>query len=157
MLRSRLGRAAAIVAITAGLAGCGLQVPTDPDGSLDRIAGDVLHAGASAEAGLVEVDDGEVSGPLPDLVTTFAERWDARVEWTVGSEETLVTALEDGTIDIAVGGFTRESPWTDRAGMTRGFPGVAGADGREIVLLVPLGENRLLSELEMFLDDEVTR
>ena len=154
-----LGRALATLALAAvgalGLAGCGIQIPSDPNGSFARIQGDVLRAGASPEAGLVVVEGAEVSGPLADLVTAFAEDNDARVDWTVGSEESLVTGLEEGDLDVAIGGMTADSPWADRAGMTRGYPDLPGAAGRSVVLLVPLGENRLLSELESFIDQEV--
>src|SRR5690606_21171699 len=97
-----LGRALASLALVAvgalGLAGCGIQIPTDPDGSFARIQGDVLRAGASPETGLVVVEGAEVSGPLADLVTAFADEIDATVDWTVGSEESLVTGLEEGDL-----------------------------------------------------------
>jgi ABC-type amino acid transport substrate-binding protein len=137
------------------LGGCGLPVPSDPDGSLDAIRGGTLRAGASLESGLLAATGGGVSGPLADLVEGFAERNGAAVEWTVGSEESLVTGLEEGRLHVAVGGMTTKSPWAPRAGMTRGYRQIRGADGREIVLLVPLGENRLLSALETYLDQEL--
>lgn len=137
------------------LSGCGITVPTDPDGSLDRIEGGMLRAGASPETGLVEVDGQEVSGPLPDLVTAFAHDHDATVEWTVNSEESLVVDLEEGDLDVVVGGMTADSPWASRVGITRGYPDLPGANGRPVVLLVPLGENRLLSELEAFIDAQL--
>ncbi len=137
------------------LTGCGIQLPTDPDGSLDRIQGAVLRAGASPEQGLVDIDGSDVSGRLAELVVDFAREHDAEVEWTVDSEETLVTGLEEGRLDVAIGGITSDTPWVDRVGVTRGYPGIPGAAGREVVLLVPMGENRLLSSLEAFLDRRV--
>ncbi|OCG73477.1 transporter substrate-binding domain-containing protein [Microbacterium sediminis] len=147
--------AGALLATALLATGCGVQVPTDPDGTLDRITGGELRVGATAEPGLVEVTDGEPTGPLVDLVEDFAETIDAEPEWSVASEETLVTELEEGRLDLAVGGFTDQSPWVDRAGVTRGYPGIPGADGRSLVMLVPLGENAMLAELEAFLDEEV--
>jgi len=159
----RRARAAAR-ALCAGLAigallaapGCGLRVPEDPDGTLDRVIGDgVLEVGATVEEGLVEEGpDGAAEGPLADLAEGFADTVGARVEWTWASEESLVGLLERGRIDLAVGGFTDQTPWVDRVGVTRGYPGVPGAEGRSIVMLVPLGENRLLSALESHLDEE---
>lgn len=72
------------------LAGCGLTIPTDPDGTLDRISGGELRVGFSPDPGLVEgetegAEKGEPTGSLPDLVTGFAEEIDAEVEWTEGS------------------------------------------------------------------------
>lgn len=155
-LRRGCGAVILAAVLSGSLVGCGLQVPADPDGSLDRLTGGILRAGASPESGLVNTTGGSVTGPLADLVEGFAERQSATVEWTVGSEETLVTGLEDGQLDIVIGGMTSNTPWADRAGVTRGYPAIPGTNDRDIVLLVPLGENRLLSELEFFLDAEVT-
>ena len=137
------------------LAGCGVSIPADPEGTLDRVSGGVLRAGASPSDGLVDVDvrTDTVSGPLADVVDGFARSRGARVEWTVASEEELVDALEKGRLDLAVGGITDATPWSDRVSVTRGFPGIPGADGRSVVLLLPMGENALQSALEAYLDD----
>lgn len=157
--RRRVGATlAGIVIAGALLAGCGVSIPNDPDGSLDRIDGGTLHAGASLSEGLIrEADDGTPNGSLVDLVEDFAEERDATVDWTIDSEETLVGMLESGDLDVVVGGMTDQTPWTDRAGVTRGYPGIDGSDGRALVMLVPLGENRLLSSLEEFLDHAVAQ
>lgn len=151
-IRCALALSAAALALV--LTACG-SIPADPDGSLDVLTGGVLRAGASPSAGLVETEGTEPTGPLVDLVDGFARERDARIEWVVGSEEDLVAALEQGDLDIAVGGMTDATPWADRVGVTRGYPGVEGSDGRAIALLVPLGENALLSALELYLDGQV--
>ncbi|MGO2520362.1 MAG: hypothetical protein ACTH8F_09585 [Microbacterium sp.] len=135
--------------------GCALTIPTDPDGTLDSVAGSTLQVGVSPEPGLIELDGEQPSGPLVDLTEEFAESIDARIEWTVAAEESLVGKLENGSIDLAIGGFTDQTPWTDRAGMTRGYKSIEGADQRTLVFLVPLGENAFLATLEAFLDEEV--
>ncbi|MBM7466677.1 hypothetical protein [Microbacterium esteraromaticum] len=137
------------------LSGCGISVPTDPDGTLEHVTGGELRIGASPDHGLVDIGTSTPSGPLPDLAGEFAKTLDASPEWTVGSEETLVGMLEAGDLDLIVGGFTEKTPWIDKAGITRGYSGIPGADGRKIVMLVPLGENAFLSDLERFLDKEV--
>lgn len=136
------------------LSGCGMSIPTDPQGTFDRVQDGVLRAGASIEEGLVSAEDGELVGPLVDLVEDFARLHDADVRWTVGSEESLVGVLDGGDIDLIVGGMTVDTPWIDQAGSTRGYPMPDRAGEREIVMLVPLGENRFLSEIEAFLDEE---
>jgi len=82
------------------LAGCGVQIPADPDGTLDAVRNATLHAGASPNPGFIQIDDETVSGPEADVIEAFAETLGARVEWTVGSEEALVRGLESGTLDI---------------------------------------------------------
>lgn len=141
--------------LLATLTGCGLQIPADPDGTLGRATGDVLRVGASPDGALVQERSGEVSGTEAELVDAFAESIDASVEWTLGSEESLVTKLEDGDIDLVIGGMTDATPWFQRAGLTRGYPGIEGSHGRSLVWLVPLGENGFLSAIETFLDQEV--
>lgn len=144
----------ALLAIT--LTGCGISVPSDPNGTLEDIRGGTLSAGASVSEGLVhEAPDGTPEGPVIDLVESFAAEQHATVEWTVDSEESLVRMLESGDLDIAVGGMTDQTPWTDRVGVTRGYAGIAGSKGRSLVMLVPLGENDLLSTLESFLDHAI--
>ncbi|WP_300266450.1 hypothetical protein [Microbacterium sp.] len=137
------------------VSGCGVSIPADPDGTLESATGSTLHVGASLEPGLIERDGAQLHGPLVDLTETFAGSLNARVEWTVAAEESLIGELEAGDIDLAIGGFTDQTPWMDRAGVTRGYTQIDGADGRALVILVPLGENALLSTLESFLDTEV--
>ncbi|MFK4836089.1 hypothetical protein ACI3KY_10205 [Microbacterium sp. ZW T2_14] len=143
-----------LLAIALCLAGCGLTVPSDPLGTLDRVRGGVLHAGASASGELVTVDGSEVGGSLAELVEGLAESLDARVEWTVGSEEDLVDDLETGDIDLAIGGMTDATPWSARVAVTRAYDTIPGARG-PVVLLLPLGENGWQAAIEGYLDKEV--
>ncbi|MFJ5000027.1 hypothetical protein ACIP5T_17885 [Microbacterium sp. NPDC088619] len=153
-LRRAIASGAALL-LAIGLSGCGLTIPADPDGTLESVTGSELRVGVSADPGLADTDRETPTGSLPDLASGFADSIDASIDWTQGSEETLVGMLERGDLDLVIGGFTADTPWVDKAGVTRGYPGIDGADGREIVMLVPLGENEFLSELERYLDEEV--
>jgi polar amino acid transport system substrate-binding protein len=156
MLRRLLLLVAAVVL----LAGCGTSLlpddyPADPDGTLDRIRADgVVRVGASPRPGWVEVGDGDPTGREPGLVEAFAESLGADVEWTVTGEEDLVRLLEEGEIDLAVGGFTDTNAWVDKVGLTRSYAEVEVAGTTEAhVMMVPMGENALMSRLERWLDD----
>jgi len=151
----RTALTAAALLLATALSGCGISIPTDPEGTLEKVTGGELRIGASPDRGLVDVDAATPTGPLADLADEFAATLDASPEWTIGSEETLVGMLEAGDLDLVVGGFTEKTPWIDKAGITRGYSGIPGTDGRKIVMLVPLGENAFLSDLERFLDKEV--
>jgi len=153
-VRRALAGAAAIL-LTVALAGCGLTIPTDPDDTLASVRHSVLRVGVSPDGSLVQADGDDPSGSVVDLVDGFADHLDAEPEWTVGSEETLVGMLERGDLDLIAGGITSDTPWLERAGVSRGYSDIDGADGRTLVMLVPLGENAFLSELESYLDDEV--
>ncbi|MFC8680924.1 hypothetical protein ACFT30_05335 [Microbacterium ureisolvens] len=154
MSRWRRAWSVPLLVIALCAAGCGVTVPTDPQGTLDRVRGGELRAGASPSGELVTVDGEDVGGSLAELVEGFAESVDARVTWTVGSEEDLVDALESGELDLAVGGMTDATPWTQRVAATRGYESIRGAHG-PVVLLVPLGENAWQAALEGYLDEEV--
>jgi ABC-type amino acid transport substrate-binding protein len=163
MASSRMLTAAALAALMV-LTGCSAPVmPADPDGTLATVRGGELRAGVTPAGGLVDVTGAEPTGDEADAVRAFARSLDAEVDWTVASEETLVRGLEDGELDLVAGGITDETPWVDRAGVTRGYREVVDERGRThmLVMLVPLGENAFLSELETFLpayvEEEATR
>jgi ABC-type amino acid transport substrate-binding protein len=159
MTRSRRAAAVAAALVVLMLSGCGIRIPADPDGTLDRVEGGVLRAGISPNGDFVRVDGDEPTGSEIETLDGFARSLDAEVEWTVGSEESLVRGLEDGTLDVVAGGFTDETPWTNKAGMTRPYTETALADGTtvKLVMLVPLGENAFVSSLETFLTAESER
>ena len=153
--RRRSGLLAALAGATLALTSCTITVPSDPNGTLDAARHGELRVGLSAEPGLIDVSSEEPRGPLVDLAEGFADSIDAQTDWTVGSEETLVAQLEAGDLDLVMGGMTSDSPWLDRAAMSRGYAHVEGADGRELVVLVPLGENAMLTAVEMYFDKEL--
>lgn len=155
-MRRRCPAVVVVLAIAlAATTGCGVRIPTDPDGTLARVTGGELRVGASPSGDLVRIDGGVVSGTLADLIEEFASERDATVVWTPGSEEDLVDDLENGRLDLAVGGMTDATPWSDRVSVTRGYDAIPGSGGRSIVVLLPLGENDLQSTLETFLDEAV--
>lgn len=142
------------VAALAVLAGCGITVPSDPEGTLDRVSGGTLRVGVTESEPWVTVESsGEPGGSEPTLLREFAAELGARLDWRVDSEETLVGALERGELDVVVGGFTDATPWTHRVAMTVPYTEATGADGRphKHVMLVRMGENRFLVALETFL------
>jgi ABC-type amino acid transport substrate-binding protein len=146
------GAAAVIAAFV--LTACSVSIPADPNGTLDAVRGGILRVGVSPNGDLTAVDGtGQVSGSEPEAVEEFASTLDATVVWTVGSEEALVRGLENDSLDLVIAGLTDETPWMDKAGMTRPYREALADDGttHKLVMLVPLGENEFLTELETFL------
>jgi ABC-type amino acid transport substrate-binding protein len=137
-----LRRAGWLLVLALVVSGCGL--PHDVDGTLDRVRGGVLRAGATDNPPWTEVAGERFAGAEVELVERFAADLGARVEWRRGSESALMTALGGGELDLVVGGLEERSPWVEQASLTHPY-----ADGR--VWAVPLGENGWQVEVEEFL------
>jgi polar amino acid transport system substrate-binding protein len=157
------------------LAGCGLKIPTDPEGTLDRVAGGTLRAGISHNppwtetgtgtdpAGTDPADTGtdpagtatDPGGTEAELVRAFAAEHNARIEWVYGGESNLVRKLERGELDLVVGGLTKDSPWSKHAALTQPYLETRNAQGdkEQHVMAAPMGENAFLVELERFLEE----
>ncbi|GGO60234.1 hypothetical protein GCM10010910_05130 [Microbacterium nanhaiense] len=151
--RSAIATLALTVAL--GTSACGITIPSDPEGSLESVEGGTLRVGYSPDPGRIAEGPGGPTGPIADVVTGYAHTIDADVLWTLGSEETLSDAIDQGELDLAVGGFTEKSPWTDLAALSRGFlPPGAPENTPMSVALLPMGENALLSSFEAYLDEE---
>jgi len=147
-------RTAGLLLTAALLAGCSGGFPADPDGTLERVTGDALRVGVTANPPWTEVEDGvPPSGLEAEIVTEFAESLDAEVDWTTGSEETLVGDLEAGELDLVIGGLTGRSPWSAQAALTTPYTTVPDEHGEPEphVMAAPLGENAFLVRLETFL------
>ncbi|BDI22926.1 transporter substrate-binding domain-containing protein [Herbiconiux sp. L3-i23] len=148
---TRWAAAALTVALTAALAGC--SIPMDPEGTLASAEGGTLLVGVTENGDWVRLDGDEPSGIEPDLLRDFASDHDATIEWVEGSEQELIADLERGDLDILLGGFTDDTPWFDRTGMTRPYAESRDETGaiEKHVVLARMGENALLLALDRFL------
>lgn len=136
------------------VSGCGLSIPADPDGTLEGVSGGTLRVGVTANDRWVETaSDGDPQGIEPDLVRAFATTIDADIQWVEGSEHDLAESVEQGDLDLAIGGFLDDTPWSSHAGVTRPYVESANEQGKTVrhVMLVPMGENAFLLELDRFL------
>lgn len=100
-------RTCLLTGLAAALAACGLDVPRDVDGTLERVrATHVIHVGL-------------VEGPVPasarPAVAAFLARLraatGARPEIVRGSAEPLLAGLEEGELDLVIGEIAQDSPW----------------------------------------------
>lgn len=156
---SRSGRLAALLTCTLLLGGCGITIPADPDGTLDAIrrSGE-LTVGVSAHppfTTLPQTPDGPPGGTEVELLTGFAASLGAEPVWVLGGEEELARQLEEGQIDVLVGGLTDKNPHLTALGATRPYVTTPeqGTQTKHVMAVVP-GENALLSALERYLDGE---
>lgn len=142
-----------LVAALIVLSGCGVQVPSDPNGTLARVSGGVLTVGVSHNPPWTDITGDEPAGTEVELVQEFAESIDAEVEWEVGGEERVITLLGADRLDMVIGWLTAESPWTSEVALTTSYTNAAGPTGAddEHVMAVRMGENAFMVELERFL------
>ncbi|MGO0575416.1 transporter substrate-binding domain-containing protein [Ornithinimicrobium panacihumi] len=140
------------------LAGCGVQIPADPDGTLDEVVSSrELRVGVSVNppwTTLPATPQDDPGGSEVELVEGFARSLDVEPVWVVGGEEELVRQLEEGEVHVVVGGLTKKSPWASKVALTRPYATTNehGTRVKHVMAAVP-GENALLSELERYLDE----
>lgn len=150
----RAGAAMAVLGgITMLVAGCA-SIPVDTAGTSARISGGEIRIGITHNPPWTDTSSsGVATGTEVQLMEEFAESMDAEIDWVHGSEGVLTDALREGDLDIAIGGFTADTPWTDRAAVSDSYREVRNDRGvvEKHVVLTRLGENRLLVELEEFL------
>jgi polar amino acid transport system substrate-binding protein len=93
------------------MAACTL--PRDPEGTLDRVEGGEMLVGITEHPPWTILGD-QPSGAEVALVEAFAEDLGARVEWVEGAHDELLSALEQRELDLVIGGFTADDPWSTR-------------------------------------------
>lgn len=147
-----------IAAVIAGLlcavalSACG-PFPTDTEGTLDRVRGGDLRVGVVHNPPWTDTSGAQPRGSEVTLVERFAAEQGAGISWREDSEAVLADALRAGELDIAIGGFTADTPWSDRAAVTDTYLESVTDDGvtEQHVMLTRAGENRFLVTLEEFL------
>jgi polar amino acid transport system substrate-binding protein len=106
--------------LAACLAGCD-RIPTDPEGTLDRVRGGTMRVGISLSDPWTTQEDGDFGGVEVELVERFAATLDADVVYFEGSEEELFAALLHHELDLVIGGLTSVNPHAAEAGMTHPY------------------------------------
>lgn len=138
------------------LTACGIQVPADPHGTLDRVQNGVMRVGITENRPWVVVDEAaQPSGSEPELISEFARQLGSQIEWTNASEAVLLDALERGELDLVAGGFLEDTPWAEKGATTRPYVQITTPEGRDPhVMIVRAGENGFQVALEKFLHAE---
>ncbi|MGE3180301.1 MAG: transporter substrate-binding domain-containing protein [Phycisphaerae bacterium] len=148
--RSASGAVMRLAGLLMGLMCLGCDLPRDPEGTLARVRGGILRAGASPALGRVEMIGGKPRGIDVELINHVANKLQARIEWTVGGESELLEALEHYELDVVVGGLQEDSPWKSRVAMSRSYEEPQTGDRRKPrdVVALPPGENRWILFVE---------
>lgn len=150
----RIGKLAAGVFLCIAILSC-RDYPKDPGGTFNRVKREsVVRIGViSEEPWAKRLPDGSAEGIEGELAAGFAESLGAKPVWHFLSEKKVVEGLENGGLDLGIGGFTDDSPRKKKLGFTRPYVETPkkGGGKESHVLAVPRGENRWLTELEKYL------
>lgn len=101
-------------------AGCD-DLPRDPDGTLARVQGGVLRAALVEQPPWALREDGRPLGLEVALVEALASELRTEVTWVPASGPAAFAALDRGEVDLLVGGFTPDDPWTQKVAATRPY------------------------------------
>ncbi len=117
------------------------DLPRDPEKSFEQLAARPLRVGLAEHPPFVMLRGGDPAGVEVALIEEFAAAAGTTVEWTTGTVEQLLPALEHFQLDLVAAGLTDATPWKKKIGMTRpwletqwrvGFPaGFAAPDSLE--------------------------
>tara|TARA_R110000782_G_scaffold19140_3_gene52199 strand:- start:818 stop:1276 length:459 start_codon:yes stop_codon:yes gene_type:complete len=126
------------------LAGCD-RLPRDPNGTLRRVEGGTLVVGTTSRASLDPVEIG--------LVEALGEDLSTRLRWIEAPAGDLMRAVEDGRVDVVIGGIAESDPWSSRVAFSRPYEQKTDARGRALrmVLGVRHGENAFLLRIDRFI------
>lgn len=93
------------------LGGCD-SIPSDPDGTLDRIRAERLF-----KIGLI-ASHRPPPGEARDFLQRLSRATGARPAPERGTAEALLTRLEEGELDLVLGEFAEKSPWAAQVTLT---------------------------------------
>jgi polar amino acid transport system substrate-binding protein len=144
------------------MAGCDL--PRDSAGTLKRArAGGELRVGVVDNPPWVRVAGERPGGIEPALLQRWAESERVKLRWVPGDLDGHVRALERNEIDLLIAGFTAETPYKSRLGLTQAYLSnrdrIAALDekakkrlakGSRVMAAAP-GESALLLSLDRYL------
>jgi ABC-type amino acid transport substrate-binding protein len=92
-------------------AGCD-SIPADPDGTLERVRADRLF-----RVGLIASHAPPPNGAA-DLLRRLSRATGAKAAVERGPAEALLTRLEEGELDLVLGEFAEQSPWSAQVTLT---------------------------------------
>lgn len=108
---SRCVRVLALLLVAGLLAGCDEEgFPRDPDHTLQRVlsTGEMTVAAVDSPPWVILAGDAPLSGAEVVLVEAFADELGVEIDWRHLSAFEALEGLEQGDLDLAIGGFTRK-------------------------------------------------
>lgn len=120
------------------------NLPKDPKSTWENAKKDGLKVGVVDNPPFTSTASDSFSGNEVEIINNFAASKNLKVSYLKGSESELIEKLEKYEIDIIIGGFTKKTVWSKKAGATKPYD-------KKHVFLIPKGENKLLVKLEEYI------
>jgi ABC-type amino acid transport substrate-binding protein len=138
--------AGVVLVLAFGLGACDL--PRDPNGTTEKVRDGELVVGIVEGSRYASLAGGTPVGEEVALVQAIARSFDAQLRWTAGTAAQIMTLLEQGRIDLAIGGIPVSGAWSSHFAPTAPVGSMPlGDETTERVFAVPMGENRWLFEV----------
>jgi polar amino acid transport system substrate-binding protein len=157
LLRARAGYCTMLAIVAISLCGCD-NIPQDPESTLEKVKmqGEI-NVGVVHNPPWTNIISSPPQGLEIGLITDFARSLNAAPHWQNVALDEGIRRLEEGQLDILIGGFEQSLPYHDVA-LTRPFVTVEpehaqSAHQEHHVMALTRGENRFLVTLEQFLKD----
>lgn len=93
--------------------------PKDPRHTLEHVQGHVLKVGIADNGKWAQMKGSTPSGVEVELVKGFAKELGAEIEWVPDAQNNLLERVELLDLDMAIGGFTKTSPWIKHVAFTK--------------------------------------
>lgn len=120
------------------LAVAGCDLPKDPEGTLERVAGGELRVGVLPGNGRAEAEDRRIVDVLATALQTTPS-------FSSGDAHNVFWDLEHGRLDLVIGGLPSKTPFSAKVGLSRtAGPLFREGDAEDRVLAVRNGENGFL-------------
>jgi len=120
------------------------NIPQDPHDSWVKAKNNNLKVGIVASP---SKEDSTIVKHERKLIEAFAAENNLQILYLEQSETDLVDQLKQYKIDVMLGAFDKNSIWKKEVGMTRPYD-------KEHVIFIPKGENKLVFQLENFLNQQ---
>ena len=101
----------------------GCNYPKDPNNTLEKIKHRTIRVGISESPQLCEysIGNNEPTGVEVELIKGYAQSIDAKIEWIKGSQEQIVDLIKEYEVDVAIGGYSKNSAFKTHVGLTRPY------------------------------------
>ncbi|WP_335965778.1 transporter substrate-binding domain-containing protein [Galbibacter sp. PAP.153] len=128
----------------------GCELPKDSRDSVLDAQINGLKIGVVVNPPFTVHDNTGFSGSEIELLQEFCSEKSITYQLIEGTESELIKKLNKADIHIIIGGFKKNTIWQEKVGLTKTYD-------EEHVLLVPKGENKLVMELESFMEKNKAR